>query len=165
MRGAATPSCFVPVAESGIRVRLQLVTFVSGAFPKSRRLLRHADFQRVYEGGRRQFTGNMTMFFLRRTVSVAEAAVGDSLRVGFTVGKALGGAVERNRLKRRMREAVRTSWPAEEAPMDVVIHPRRSVLEIPFADVASEVARGLQLALQRAREAQPEERSTRAGQK
>ena len=164
MRGAVTPSCFVPVAESGIRVRLQPVTSVSHAFPKSKRLLRHADFQRVYEGGRRQFTGNMTVFFLRRTISAAEAAGGDSLRVGFTVGKALGGAVERNRLKRRMREAVRTSWPALNAPVDVVFHPRKSVLQMPFADLVNEVARGLQLALQRARVAQPEPRSTRAEQ-
>src|SRR6516225_9452168 len=102
----------MPVAESRIRVRLQLVTSVSRAFPKSKRLLRHADFQRVYEVGRRQFTGNMTVFFLRRTISADETASAGSLRVGFTVGKALGGAVERNRLKRRMREAVRTSWPA-----------------------------------------------------
>ena len=123
----------------------------------SKRLLRHSDFQRVYQAGRRQFTGNMTVFFLRRTVSGTADASGDSLRVGFTVSKALGGSVERNRLKRRMREAVRISWPAVNAPVDVVIHPRKSVLEIPFAQVASEVARGLQLALQRAREAQTEQ--------
>ena len=155
----------MPVAESRIRVRLQLVTFVSRAFPKSRRLLRHADFQRVYEGGRRQFTGNMTVFFLRRTISVHTDASSTSLRVGFTVGRALGGAVERNRLKRRMREAVRAAWPAVEAPVDVVIHPRKSVQQMPFADVVSEVARGLQSALQHAREVQPEQRSAQVEQK
>ena len=63
------------------------------------------------------------------------------------MGKVLGGSVERNRIKRRMREAVRTSWPAVEAPVDVVFHPRKSVLELPFEQVASEVARGLQLAV------------------
>jgi ribonuclease P protein component len=107
----------------------------------------------------------MTVFFLRRTASADKRAADGSLRVGFTVGKALGGSVERNRLKRRMREAVRTSWPAVEAPVDVVIHPRKSVLQMPFADVASEVGRGLQLALQRAREAQGEQRQARMEQK
>ena len=42
-------------------------------------------------------------------------------------------AVERNRIKRRMREAVATSWPAEQAPIDVVFNPRKSVLTVPFA--------------------------------
>jgi ribonuclease P protein component len=128
------------------------VNSVGGAFPKSSRLLRHANFQRVYETGRRQFTGNMTVFFLRRTAS--EHDCGSSLRVGLTVGKVLGGAVDRNRIKRRMREAVRNSWPAQQAPVDVVFNPRNSVLVLPFAEVAQEVARGLQLAVQRAREAQ-----------
>lgn len=137
----------------------------ASSFPKSKRLLRHSDFQRVYRAGRRQFTGNMTVFFLRRTESGAGTASGDSMRVGFTVSKALGGSVERNRLKRRMREAVRMSWPAADAPVDVVIHPRKSVLELPLARVASEVARGLQLALQRAREAHTEQPGTQVERK
>jgi ribonuclease P protein component len=130
------------------------VTSPDRAFAKSKRLLRHADFQRVYKLGRRQFTGNMTVFFLRRAPDPATDH-SPSLRVGFTVGKVLGGSVERNRIKRRMREAVRTSWPETEAPVDVVFHPRKSVLKLPFPEVTREVARGLQLAVQRAREAKP----------
>lgn len=142
-----------------------VVISVSSEFPKSKHLLRHADFQRVYQAGRRQFTGNMTVFFLRRTPPAEGAVAGNTLRVGFTVGKVLGGSVERNRIKRRMREAVRTSWPVVDAPVDVVFHPRKSVLELPFAHIASEVERGLQLAIQRAREAQPGQSSTKAERK
>jgi ribonuclease P protein component len=144
---------------------MQVVSSVSSEFPKSKHLLRHADFQRVYQAGRRQFTGNMTVFFLRRSLASEGSAAGNSLRVGFTVGKVLGGSVERNRIKRRMREAVRTSWPTVDAPVDVVFHPRKSVLGLPYAEVASEVARGLQLAVQRAREAQPEQPATKAVRK
>lgn len=115
---------------------------------KSKRLLKHADFQRVYQNGRRQFTGNVTVFFLRR-----EAAPEGKPRVGFTVGKVLGGAVERNRIKRRMREAVRLSWSSCDGPVDVIFNPRKSVLTLPFAELVSEVARGLRLAAQRARTA------------
>ncbi len=114
---------------------------------KARRLLKHADFQRVYQNGRRQFTGNMTVFFLRRGDEAGQ-------RVGFTVGKVLGGAVERNRIKRRMREAVRLSPATWDGPLDVVFNPRKSVLSLPFAELLSEVTRGLRLAEQRARAAE-----------
>ena len=134
-------------------------------FPKSKHLLRHADFQRVYKTGRRQFTGNMTVFFVRRTSAPDGAADSNTVRVGFTVGKVLGGSVERNRIKRRMREAVRTSWPAVEAPVDVVFHPRKSVLVMSFDQVAAEVARGLQLAVRGALEAQEEQTTAKAESK
>jgi ribonuclease P protein component len=126
---------------------------VSARWGKSKRLLKHADFQRVYQDGRRQFTGNMTVFFLRRPGG-AQSQAGP--RVGFTVGKVLGGAVERNRIKRRMREAVRRSLSACQGPIDIVFNPRNSVLTLPFAELLSEVTRGMRLALQRARVADTE---------
>ena len=130
------------------------MTEAGGTFPKTKRLLRHADFQQVYQRGRRQFTGNMTVFFLRRCAE--EVSESSSVRVGLTVGKVLGGAVERNRIKRRMREAVRLSWPTETAPVDIVFNPRKSVLQLPFGELRAEVERGLKLAMQRAREAKAE---------
>ncbi len=123
----------------------------SNKFPKSKHLLKHADFQRVYKNGRRQFTGNMTVFFLRRGDGEAETEPGNGPRVGFTVGKVIGESVERNRIRRRMREAVRSSWQAIDGSVDVVFNPRRSVMTLPYADLVSEVSRGLRLAAQRAR--------------
>ena len=114
-----------------------------------KRLLKHADFQRVYQSGRRQFTGNMTVFFLRR-----ETAPAGEPRVGLTVGKVLGGAVERNRIKRRMREAVRLSCLACSGPLDIVFNPRKSVIGLPFAELVKEVSRGLRVATERARSAE-----------
>jgi len=124
-------------------------------FPKTKRLLRHADFQQVYQQGRRQFTGNMTVFFLRRSADGADDSC--SVRVGLTVGKVLGNAVERNRIKRRMREAVRGSWLAESASVDIVFNTRKSVLQLPFGELRAEVERCLKLAMQRAREAKAQE--------
>ena len=86
------------------------------------------------------------MFYLRR--EGPETGVGP--RIGFTVGKVLGGSVERNRIRRRMREAVRLSGLACEGPVDVVFNPRKSVLLLPFAELVDEVARALRLAAQRA---------------
>jgi ribonuclease P protein component len=61
--------------------------------------------------------------------------------VGFTVGRALGGAVQRNRMKRRLREAVRMSLPVDGVAADVVINPKKSLLADDFADVLNEVRR------------------------
>ena len=80
-------------------------------FPRSAKLLRHADFERVYKQGRRHFSALMTVFYWPRPEVNASAEMRiaarptvpapHGLRVGFTVGRVLGGAVERNRMKRR----------------------------------------------------------------
>jgi len=107
-------------------------------FPRTMRLLRHADFERVYKQGRRHFASHMTVFYLRRDNGVG-------LRVGFTVGRVLGGAVERNRMKRRLREAVRLRRPEIQAPVDVVINPKRSALKVDFAELGNEIVRAFEM--------------------
>ncbi len=114
----------------------------AGRFPRSARLLRHADFERVYGEGRRHFSASMTVFYLPRALDAQSGkAAGQGLRVGFTVGRALGGAVERNRIKRRLREAVRLSLPVNVVAADVVINPKKSLLKIEFAEVLAEIRR------------------------
>ncbi len=121
-------------------------------FPRSTRLLRHSDFERVYKQGRRHFSASMTVFYLARrpdettvpnarTNNKEDAATG--LRVGFTVGRALGGAVDRNRMKRRLREAVRLSRPPQAPNADIVINPKKSVLKLDFETLLNEVQRAL----------------------
>jgi ribonuclease P protein component len=119
-------------------------------FPPSARLLRHSDFECVYKQGRRHFSASLTVFYrLRRAAKSGNSdAVGakpgnrdSGLRVGFTVGRALGGAVERNRMKRRLREAVRLSWPEHPANIDIVINPKKSVLKVDFEALLTEVRR------------------------
>lgn len=118
--------------------------FKSGKFPRSARLLRRADFERVYKQGRRHFSAAITVFYLSRpkesTGTRTGAPAPHGMRVGFTVGRALGGAVQRNRMKRRLREAVRLTRPAPGASVDVVINPKKSCLAIEFSTLLNEVA-------------------------
>lgn len=104
----------------------------SQKFPKGSRLLKHADFQAVYQQGRKHFSGNVAVFYRER---------GDQAgpRVGFTVGKVLGGAVERNRIRRRLRAAVQGRLGQLVRPVDVVLHPRKSVLELEFSKLDAEI--------------------------
>jgi ribonuclease P protein component len=106
-------------------------------FPRSVRLLRHSDFERVYKQGRRHFAAHMTVFYLPRQKE-------EGVRVGFTVGKVLGGAVVRNRMKRRLREAVRLHGTIPAA-MDVVINPKKSLLNAEFVDVQREIRRAFEV--------------------
>jgi len=103
---------------------------VSTRLWRQARLRKHADFETVYHNGRRLFSAHMTVFFLRRESR--------EVRVGFTVPRALGTAVERNRIRRRMREAVRLSLAAAGTGVDVVIHPKKSVLKAAFAELRGE---------------------------
>ena len=113
-------------------------------FPKSWRLLRHADFDRVYKKGRRYFATHMTVFYLRREGESLLAGESSRFRVGFTVRKVLGGAVQRNRIKRRLREAVRLQ-ETQPSGMDVVINPKSSLLTAGFEELKSEVAKAFQV--------------------
>ncbi len=110
--------------------------------PRSSRLLRHADFEVVYKQGRRHFAPHMTVFYLQRDKSDGGSG---GLRVGFTVGRVLGGAVVRNRMKRRLREAVRLHRPASGMPVDVVINPKKSLLNADFSDLEREITRAFQV--------------------
>lgn len=109
------------------------------------RLRKHADYQRVYQASRKQFTKQMSYFYALRPALGADGTLvrgvtTDAARVGLTVGKAMGNAVQRNRIKRRMRETVRRQLSLLQTPVDLVLHPKRSVLDLDFALLEREVA-------------------------
>ena len=94
--------------------------------PKEMRLLKRADFLRVYEHGKR-FEGRfMTVFIL--------PTKGDRHRVGITATKkAIGKAHDRNRAKRLLRESFRLSRAELDAVAtryDWVLNARRSILKV-----------------------------------
>jgi ribonuclease P protein component len=98
------------------------------------RLRKHADYQRVYQQSHKHFSPSMTYFF-------AERPSLQGPRVGLTAGRVLGKAVERNRIKRRMREVVRHNLSLLTRNVDIVLHPRRTVLTAQFTQLQSEIAK------------------------
>jgi ribonuclease P protein component len=102
------------------------------------RLRRRQDFDRVMRA-QRVFAG-------RAMVAFATPSDGDGWRVGVTVSRRLRGAVRRNRLRRRLREAARASLlaapgPRQDACYDVVLIGRPAALELPLDVLSEEAAR------------------------
>lgn len=108
------------------------------AWRRSRRLLRRSEFRAAYDHGVRRSSPHFTLFGLPRPRAQAGAAV----QVGITVTRKQGGAVVRNRIRRRTRELLRRlpAWPVASARgWNVVINPRTSVADADFRLLAAEL--------------------------
>jgi ribonuclease P protein component len=118
------------------------------------RLRKHADFQRAYAASRKRQSASMSWFLAPRTAVRGPAVHGPAEdaphlsrqaasgpRVGLTVGKVLGKAHERNRIKRRLREALRRHIDLLPQASDLILHPRRAVLTMEFAKLEAEIVR------------------------
>ena len=103
-------------------------------------LKRRAEFVAA-SGGARAHARTMTLQIWRRPDD-AEAEP----RFGLTVTKRVGGAVERNRIKRRLRAALRTAGLVPQAGHDYVIVARREALTQPFPSVVTDLAKLLEQA-------------------
>jgi ribonuclease P protein component len=115
-----------------------------GESPKISRLKRRADFQRAARGRR----ARMEAFALqanRRAASDRTPEV-PGPRIGFTVTKKLGGAVVRNRIRRRLKEAARLSPDLETRPdHDYVVMAQREALERRFDRLQADLVRAFSL--------------------
>jgi ribonuclease P protein component len=108
------------------------------------RLRKHADYVRAYAAARKRQSPSMSWFLAPQSPDFAPAPL--AARIGLTVGKVIGKAHERNRIKRRMREALRRHVDLLPAGFDLILHPRRSVLAVEFVQLEAEIVRILEQA-------------------
>ena len=99
------------------------------------RLQKHADFERAYAGSRKRQSASMSWFLARQPQPAGRP------RVGLTAGKIVGKSHERNRIKRRLREAIRRHLDLLPEGFDLILHPRRTVLTIEFTKLEAEIVR------------------------
>jgi ribonuclease P protein component len=110
------------------------------------RLRKHGDYQRAYAASRKRQSASMSWFLAPQQPAYAGAEPPTGPRVGLTAGKVMGKAHERNRLKRRMREALRRHVELLPRGFDLILHPRRIVLTMDFTKLEAEIVRILQQA-------------------
>ena len=95
--------------------------------------MRSGEFDAVYRAGKRRSSSHFTVFLRANNEPRS--------RFGFSIKKALGGAVVRNRIRRRVREIVRCHRAEIPAGWDIVIHPKSSVAKANFAALSADLLR------------------------
>lgn len=91
------------------------------------RLRRNSDFQRVRRMGKFYASPFLVLAFLQNELNHS--------RFGFVVSKRLGKAVQRNKIKRRMREAIRLCIPQIKPGFDLVFIARRPIDRASYAEI------------------------------
>jgi ribonuclease P protein component len=113
------------------------MTTGTGRFRRADRLLRSRDFRRVAGHGKRAAGRH----FVVLAVPVPHASQQKVTRLGITVSRKVGGAVVRNRLKRRIREWFRGARARLRPDMDIVVIARRGAAELVGHQLEDELAR------------------------
>ena len=102
---------------------------------RSRRLRRAADIQALSQRGNRDEWRSFVVLWHRR---------GGGRKAAFTVSRRVGGAVERNRARRRIREAYRRYQHMQPGGVEVVFVGRPAALSLPFAQLLGEMRQALE---------------------
>ncbi|WP_183094071.1 ribonuclease P protein component [Nocardioides stalactiti] len=110
--------------------------------PPDRRLTRPTSFRHAIKAGRR--SGSRTLV---THLAVAEEPVGDQPRIGFVVSKAVGNAVTRNRVKRRLRHAAAPLHDRLPADALLVVRAQPAAAAASAAELAADLERCLDKSL------------------
>jgi len=100
-------------------------------FPRACRLVRRVEYDAVYRDARRRTSREFTVFIRPNGLALS--------RFGWSIKKALGSAVRRNRIRRRLREILRLHRQEIAMGWDIVIHPRSSAATAEFSPLAAEL--------------------------
>lgn len=120
-------------ARSGLPPRAPVAKIASRTrnLPREWRLVRRSEFGAVYREGRKRSSATFLIFFRPNGLP--------RCRFGMSVKKALGNAVTRNRIRRRIREILRLHREEIVTGWDVVIHPSRLVATLEFTKLEAEL--------------------------
>ena len=101
-----------------------------GRSPKRRRLSRSAEFERVYRQGRSKANRHLVLYAFPREDEPGDDAAQEGPRLGLSVSRRVGGAVDRTKVKRLLREAFWAEVERLPAGSDYVVVARPDSREL-----------------------------------
>ena len=112
--------------------------------PRLERLKKRSDFLRVAATRKKWATPGLVLQVKRHPADSQTARTGGFLRLGFTASKKVGNAVERNRVKRRLRALAAEILPqAAQSGFDLVIIGRRATLRRSYPKLTGDLLAAL----------------------
>jgi ribonuclease P protein component len=103
----------------------------SQTFGRDERIRKRQDYLRIYEQGVRVYSKHFTIITCTNQAGIR--------RLGMTVSKKAGNAVQRNRIKRLLREFFRLNKSRLPSSQDIVIIAKRGILPLTYGDVCAEL--------------------------
>jgi ribonuclease P protein component len=100
-------------------------------FGKHGRITKKRDYLTVYQRGIRSHSEHFTIVVCKNEMGIS--------RLGITVSKKVGSAVQRNRIRRLIREFFRLNRSRLSTPQDIVIIAKRNITTLVYQDVCTEL--------------------------
>ena len=94
-------------------------------------LKRHKEFRYTYRAGRSVNSPLFTLVFAKSR--------SETIRIGFSVSKRVGNAVQRNRAKRRMRACITPMLDTLKGGLNVIVIAKPEVLDAPFSELQAQM--------------------------
>ncbi|WP_100065410.1 ribonuclease P protein component [Miniphocaeibacter massiliensis] len=108
---------------------------------KEKRLRSNRDFRKVYKKGKGYFNKHFTIIIRKNKLQGS--------RVGFSITKKHGNAVERNKLKRRLKEIVRHNFNLIKEGYDIVVIPKQNTKNLSYQELEKSATHLLKISFKR----------------
>ena len=105
---------------------------------KKFRIRKNMEFKDIYKSGKNYWNRNLILYVKKNDLN--------RTRVGYTITKKLGNAVERNRLRRKMKEIYRLNFYNIEEGYDLIFIAKKNIKDIPYKELEGSMLHIMSLA-------------------
>lgn len=104
---------------------------------KNNRLRTNQDFLDIYRNGKNYWNRNLTIYVKKNNLEVS--------RFGYSITKKIGNSVERNKIRRKMKEIIRLNLDCIKQGYDIIIIPKKNTVDIKYKELENAILHLLKL--------------------